>query len=44
MKFLIATVILVLIAASFYADYKWKQWIAARKQQRDHPPSSHDQK
>jgi hypothetical protein len=44
MKFLLVTVILVLIAASFYADYKWKRWIAARKQERDHPPSSFDQK
>ena len=44
MKFLIATVLLLLLAASFYADYKWKQWIAARKQERDHPPGSYDQK
>jgi hypothetical protein len=41
MKFLIAVVALVLLSASFYADYKWKQWIAARKQERDHPPNSH---
>ena len=41
MKFLIVTVILLLIAASFYADYKWKQWIATRKQERDHPPNSY---
>ena len=37
MKFLIATVILLLIAVSFYADYRWKQWIARRKQEHDHP-------
>jgi hypothetical protein len=41
MKFLIATVVLLLIAASFYVDYKWKQWIAARRQERDHPPNSY---
>jgi hypothetical protein len=39
MKFLIASVILLLIAGSFYADYKWKQWVARRKQERDHPPT-----
>jgi hypothetical protein len=39
MKFVIATVILLLIAVSFYADYRWKQWIARRKQERDHPPT-----
>ena len=30
---------LVLIAFSVIADYKWKRWIAARKQERDHPPN-----
>ncbi|HEX4321220.1 MAG TPA: hypothetical protein VHZ52_09975 [Acidobacteriaceae bacterium] len=39
MKFVIASVILLLIAVSFYADYRWKQWIARRKQERDHPPT-----
>jgi hypothetical protein len=38
MKLLFVLTILALIAASFYADYKWKQWIAARKQERDRPP------
>lgn len=39
MKLTLTLVALILLAASFYADYKWKQWIAARKQERDHPPS-----
>jgi hypothetical protein len=40
MKLIIGLVALFLVALSFAADYKWKQWIAARKQERDHPPSS----
>jgi hypothetical protein len=35
MKLAIVLVVLFFIAASFFADYKWKQWIAARKQERD---------
>ena len=35
MKLLFALAILILIALSFFADYKWKQWIAARKQEHD---------
>jgi len=34
MKILIAAVAFLLIAASLYADYKWRQWIAARKRDR----------
>ena len=36
MKIAIGIVVLLLIAFSLIADYKWKQWIAARKQERDH--------
>jgi hypothetical protein len=36
MKLLLALAIVLLIALSFLADYKWKKWIAARKQDRDH--------
>ncbi len=39
MKIAIGIVVLVLVALSFIVDYKWKQWIAARKQERDHPPN-----
>jgi len=42
MKIAIGLVLFALILASFYADYKWKQWVAARKQERDHPPNSID--
>ncbi len=35
MKLLFGLTILVLIAVSIVADYKWKQWIAARKQDRE---------
>ena len=26
----------LLIAALLYADYKWRQWMAARRRDRDH--------
>jgi hypothetical protein len=39
MKLVLLFVVLFLIAGSLFADYKWKQWIAARKQERDHPPN-----
>ena len=44
MKILFGLTVLILVAVSFYADYKWKQWIARRKQERDHPqtPGSYD--
>jgi hypothetical protein len=35
MKLILGLFALVLIALSLFADYKWKQWIAARKQDRD---------
>jgi len=35
MKLAVGIAALILIALSFFADYKWKQWIAARKQERD---------
>jgi general stress protein CsbA len=34
MKFLLAIVIAILIAASIFADYKWRKWIADRKRDR----------
>jgi general stress protein CsbA len=34
MKLLLAILAVVLVAASFYADYKWRQWLAARKRDR----------
>ena len=34
MKFFFALAILLLVALSFYADYKWKQWVRTRQQAR----------
>jgi general stress protein CsbA len=34
MKLALAILAVLLIAASLYADYKWRQWIAARKRDR----------
>jgi hypothetical protein len=41
MKFVLIFVALTLVAASVYADYKWKQWIAARKAQREGSDPDH---
>jgi len=35
MKWLLILVAVVLLAGSFYADYKWRQWIADRKRDRE---------
>lgn len=35
MKIVLIVVALTLVAASIFADYKWKQWIAARKAERE---------
>jgi hypothetical protein len=37
MKILLAILIAAVIAGSFFADYKWRQWIAARKRERQQP-------
>jgi hypothetical protein len=34
MKILIAILAAALIAAFLFADYKWRQWIAARRRDR----------
>ena len=39
MKLLLAILAIVLVAASLYADYKWRQWIAARRRDRNHSDS-----
>ena len=41
MKIFLGILAVVLVAASFYADYKWRQWIAARKPQRHDPVVEH---
>lgn len=35
MKILLGILAVVLIAASLFADYKWRQWVAARKRDRE---------
>jgi hypothetical protein len=34
MKILIIIVVLVLVAGSVFADYKWRQWMANRRRDR----------
>ncbi len=36
MKLLLAIVAVVIVAASIFADYKWRQWIATRRRDRNH--------
>jgi hypothetical protein len=38
MKLLLGILVLVLVAVSLVADYKWRQWMAARKRERDADP------
>jgi hypothetical protein len=38
MKILLGILTVLVIAASFFADYKWRQWIAARRRDRRGPP------
>jgi hypothetical protein len=35
MKLVVAIVVIVFVVGSFVADYKWRQWMAARKQDHD---------
>ena len=35
MKFVLAIVVLIVFALSFVADYKWRQWMAKRRNDRD---------
>ena len=34
MKLLLALIAIILVVASFVADYKWRKWIADRKRDR----------
>jgi len=41
MKLLLAIVAIVIVVASFFADYKWRRWIAARRRnQNNSTPTS----
>jgi hypothetical protein len=39
MKLLLVIVAVALIAATLFADYKWRRWMEARRRERDHPAS-----
>jgi hypothetical protein len=34
MKIFLGILIVLVVAASFFADYKWRQWMAARRRDR----------
>lgn len=34
MKLVLAIAAVLVLAGSFYADYKWRQWMAERKRER----------
>jgi hypothetical protein len=35
MKILLIIAVLLIVAASFFADYKWRQWLARNRRDRD---------
>jgi hypothetical protein len=35
LRVILAIVVITIIVGSFYADYKWRKWIAARRRERD---------
>jgi hypothetical protein len=37
MKLVVAIIAAVFIAGSVFADYKWRQWMAARRREREDP-------
>jgi len=40
MKLVLAIIAVLVLAASLYADYRWRRWISARKDEReDQDPS-----
>jgi hypothetical protein len=41
MKLFFGLIMLFLVAVSFIADYKWKQWIKARRQSREQDTNTH---
>ena len=41
MTFLLIAVVVVLFAASFYADFRWKKWMAQQEARRRDEESSH---
>lgn len=41
MKIFFGTLVVLILAGSILADYKWRQWMAARRHQR-HGPDADD--
>ena len=39
MKTLLVIVVVVIVAASIVADYKWRRWIAIRRDRNDENPT-----
>lgn len=37
MKLVLILVAVLVLAGSLVADYKWRQWMAARRRERDNP-------
>jgi hypothetical protein len=35
MKIVLITAVILIVAASFFADYKWRQWLARNRRDRD---------
>jgi hypothetical protein len=35
LKFILIFVALLVVAGSFYADYRWKRWIARQREERE---------
>jgi hypothetical protein len=35
MKVILAIVMIAIIVGSFYADYKWRSWMASRRRRRE---------
>lgn len=41
MKIVLITLAVLVLIGSFIADYKWRQWIATRRRDREQSDSSH---
>jgi hypothetical protein len=35
MKLILAIVVILVMAGSFYADYRWRKWMAERRRDRE---------
>ena len=39
MKLFLAILVAIVIAASLFADFKWRRWMAARRRDRENDPN-----